>query len=242
MTDTLEFNISVPSNETSCVPSDIELQQHVQFTTDFGILKNALVGGCLAKPEAYRRTQDQDRQSCKSLIQVFCSNEKNGHFAIFIAVFRLRHDWRGCDRTAWDRLKKCCREFRSSYLLLKCTELIDNINQSHQKRLLDINQAVDLTALELYAEFLDVQIIVYKSEAGNSRQNAELFFTSKVRKTQDQTIFLEILAANTSNHFNVISNIAGVLEEGQILLRVPQRVVVASKSFLQIGLLWVQQY
>ena len=193
------------------VQSRAEFLPHGQFTMDVGILKNTS-GGARNRPRP--ETVSQNREACKSLIQVFNSNKECGHFAVYIAVYRLQHDWRCVDKKEWDRLKKCLVQGCSNtYLISKCKERIDEINRSSPAIRLDINKAVDLTALELYAEFLKVQIVVYKSEEGNSRQNAELFFMSNVRKPQNQTIFLEMHATNSCYHFNVISNIAGYLKK-----------------------------
>ena len=215
------------------VQSRAEFLPHGQFSLDVGILKNTSGG---AKPRAAPETVAENRENCKSLIQIYNNNKECGHFAIYIADFRLRFDWRCIDKKEWEKLRKCLRAgFSGSYLFSKCTERIDEMNQVYKDTPLDIDKPVDLTALELYAEFLDKQIVVYKSDEGNSRQDASLFFISNVRKTQDKTIFLEMHTSTKGNHFNVITNIAGYLKKAKYCFVCYQALSTPRNHFCRVG-------
>lgn len=191
------------------VQSRAEFLPHGQFNMDVGILKSVSGGARTQAPQSV----SQARAVSNSIIHIPSVENECGHSAIFIAVFRLRKDWKGIDKKEWDNIRATIKQGRPRHQLFAHTlNHIAHVNAIMKSQVISIDKAMDMDDIEVYAKALDVEIVVFTVHERSSKTEAKLLRRSNFRKTEEQTIFLELLVkSDGTNHYNVITNISGYL-------------------------------
>lgn len=145
-------------------------------------------------------TVQMARHLSKSLVTVPSNGNDCGHIAVFLGQFRITSFF---DLKLWKRYTD--KRTRNRSLALAVRKFVSEVSKA-QDCSIPLDIPVSLSVLQLYADYLGMQIVVFEANEDNPTNQSRLLFATTCNAPPDKQIFLELLhRKDSTTHYNLIT-------------------------------------